>query len=63
MLGDEGSVVREERGVEFPEDSCDVEAPIFGEGVVAVDEQDEERKRGEQQKPERGRPGRRSAVV
>ena len=63
MLGDEGGVVREERGVEFPKDARDVQAAVFGEGVVAVDKQDEERERGEQQKPARGRPGRRSAVV
>jgi len=57
MLGDESGVVWEECGVELPEDACDVKATVFGEGMVAVDEQDEKRERGEQKKPARGRPG------
>jgi hypothetical protein len=57
MLGDEGSVVWEERGVEFPKDSGDVEAAVLGEGMVAMHEQDEEREHGEKKKPARARPG------
>jgi len=57
MLGDEGGIVREERRVEFPEDAGDIEAAIFGKGVIAVDEQDEEREHGEQHEPAGGRPG------
>ena len=63
MLGDEGGVVRKERGVQLPEDAGDVDAAIFCERVVAVNEQDEKRERGEQKQPAGGGPGRCSAVI
>ena len=43
VLGDKGRVVREECGVEEVLDAGDVEAAVFGEGVVALDEQREGR--------------------
>jgi hypothetical protein len=39
MCGDEGCVVREERGVQQVLDPGDVEAAVLGEGVVAVHQQ------------------------
>jgi hypothetical protein len=39
MRRDEGCVVREERGVQQVLDACDVEAAVFGEGMVAVHQQ------------------------
>jgi len=40
MFRDEGGVLRKERGIKLPEDAGDVEAAVFGEWVVAMDEQD-----------------------
>lgn len=42
MLGDEDSVVGKEGGVESVLDAGDVEAAVFGEGVVAVEEEGDE---------------------
>jgi hypothetical protein len=58
VLGDEGRVVGEERGVERVLYAGDVEAAILGEGMVAVDEQREERKRCEDREPSSPPPGR-----
>jgi hypothetical protein len=42
VLGDEGGVVGEEGGVEGVLNACDVEAAVFGEGVIALDEKGSE---------------------
>jgi len=42
VLGDEGCVVGEEGGVEGVLNAGDVEAAVFGEGMVAVEEQRED---------------------
>lgn len=57
MLGDESCIEWEERRVEFPKNSGDIEATIFSEGMVAVDEKDEERERDKESKPTGAGPG------
>ena len=47
VLADEDGVVREEGGVEGELDAGDVEAAVFGERVVAVEEKGDQRERGE----------------
>jgi hypothetical protein len=59
VLGDEGGVVGEEGGVEGVLDACDVKAAVFGEGMVALDEERKHResKQGKAHTPRREQPG------
>ena len=56
VLGDEGRVMRKERGVEGVLDAGDIEAAVFGERMVALDEQREGRQ-GKSHRPGRDQPG------
>ena len=57
MFSDERGVVREESGIELPEDAGDIEATVFSKGMVAVDEEHKKSERGELKQPARSRPG------
>ncbi len=57
VLCDEDGVVGEERGVEGVLDASDVEAAVFGERVVAIEEQGEDGEGGDDACPEMARPG------
>jgi hypothetical protein len=63
VLGDEGGVVGEEGGVKFDLDSGEVEAAVFCQGVVAMDEEREEGEREEESVPGGGAPVRRRCVA
>ena len=58
MLGDEEGVVGEERGVEGVLDAGDVEASVFGEWVIALDEERDEGEGGDEREPQGVFPGR-----
>jgi len=58
VLGDKEGVVGEEGGVEDVLDSGDVEAAVFCERVIALEEQGEESEGGDKYAPERVLPGR-----
>ena len=59
VLGDEGRVMRKERGVEGVLDAGYVEAAVFGERMVALDEKREGRqgRQGKAHRPGRERLG------
>jgi len=57
VLADEVGVVREERGVKLVLDAGDVEAAVFGEGMIAVDAEGAEREGSEQGCPGCSGPG------
>jgi hypothetical protein len=45
--GDEGEIVGEERGIEAGLDARDIDAAVFGEGMIAVNQQGAESECGQ----------------
>lgn len=58
VFGDEDGVVRKERGVEGILDAGDVEAAVFGEGMVTIEQEGDEGERDQEEEPRRAGPGR-----
>lgn len=57
VLADEDGVVGEERRIERQLNASYIETAVFGEGVIAVDEEGNESENKEEQMPGGGFPG------